>query len=259
MDALAEFAALVAAPDAPPLDRAVALIAAHVRPPVAVDHLLGTLDDLAAVSQVHTFDDLCRFMGSDLGFVGNAHDYGDPENSMLDAVLAWRAGIPITLCVVFGAFARRAGVGVEMIGMPGHFLVRSVDSGRFCDPFAGCVTFDTDGCRRLHDAVYGERRVFDPERDLAPTPPIAVLTRVLANLEQGRLATNRSALRRVLELHASLPVLAPADALLLAGRLAGVGDHATAARVADRAVTQLDGDARDAAERAAISYWSVTN
>jgi regulator of sirC expression with transglutaminase-like and TPR domain len=257
VDALAEFAALVVRPDAA-LDRLVALVAAHVRPPVPVDHLLGTLDDLAAVSGVRTFDDLRRFMGSELGFVGNVADYGDPENSMLDAVLAWRTGIPITLSTVFASLGARCGLSIEVIGMPGHVLVRDAVSGRFCDPFGGCALLDVDGCRRVHDMVFDGRRRFDP-RELVVLPPSAVCARVLSNLEQGRLAADRLALRRVLQLHASIPGLDPADGLALAGRLAAVGDHARAARLGEDAVDRLTGEARRVAQRVVASYWAATN
>ena len=46
-------------------------------------------------------------------------------------------GIPITLSVVYAEVARRAGVKMQGIGMPGHFLLRATDGPHeiFVDPY----------------------------------------------------------------------------------------------------------------------------
>ena len=67
---------------------------------------------------------LNEFLFNDLRFVGNDVHYGDPRNSFLNDVLDRRTGIPITLALVYMEVARRAGVSVEGINFPGHFLLR---------------------------------------------------------------------------------------------------------------------------------------
>ena len=67
---------------------------------------------------------LNEFLFHDLRFVGNDVHYGDPRNSFLNDVLDRRTGIPITLALVYMEVARRAGVSVEGINFPGHFLLR---------------------------------------------------------------------------------------------------------------------------------------
>jgi regulator of sirC expression with transglutaminase-like and TPR domain len=57
-------------------------------------------------------------------FVGNDLHYEDPRNSFLNEVLDRRTGIPVTLALVYMEVARRAGLVVEGVNMPGHFLVR---------------------------------------------------------------------------------------------------------------------------------------
>ena len=57
-------------------------------------------------------------------FVGNRDRYEDPRNSCLNEVLDRRTGIPITLSLVYMEVARRAGLQVDGINFPGHFLVR---------------------------------------------------------------------------------------------------------------------------------------
>ena len=60
----------------------------------------------------------------DEGFRGNVSDYYDPKNSFFNDVLDRKLGIPITLSVLYMEVARRAGVPVFGVGMPGHFLLK---------------------------------------------------------------------------------------------------------------------------------------
>ncbi len=59
------------------------------------------------------------------GFHGNALDYGNPENSFMDAVVVRRTGLPITLSLVYMEVAERVGLRCDGIGYPGHFIVRT--------------------------------------------------------------------------------------------------------------------------------------
>src|SRR5690606_13265031 len=113
-----------------------------------------------------------------LGFAGDVEDYGNPRNSLLDSVLDRRRGIPITLAVVLIEVARRAGVALEGVGMPGHFLVRAAGDGElFADPFHG-VVLDRAGCEKLFAALHGPRARFR-DRFLDPVGPRAILARML--------------------------------------------------------------------------------
>jgi regulator of sirC expression with transglutaminase-like and TPR domain len=67
---------------------------------------------------------LNAYLFEELRFVGNETDYGDPRNSFLNEVMDRRTGIPITLSLVYMEVARRAGLPVEGINFPGHFLLR---------------------------------------------------------------------------------------------------------------------------------------
>ena len=67
---------------------------------------------------------LNAYLFSELGFSGNETDYADPRNSFLNEVMDRRTGIPITLSLVYMEVARRAGLPVEGINFPGHFLLR---------------------------------------------------------------------------------------------------------------------------------------
>lgn len=70
----------------------------------------------------------------DEGFSGNMEDYYDSENSMLDAVLERRKGIPVSLACVFVAVAERAGLPhgkLRPVNAPGHFLLEYCGENSF--------------------------------------------------------------------------------------------------------------------------------
>src|SRR5205085_8407373 len=67
---------------------------------------------------------LNEYLFTELRFVGNEVQYEDPRNSFLNEVLDRRTGIPITLALLYMEVARRAGLHVQGINFPGHFLLR---------------------------------------------------------------------------------------------------------------------------------------
>lgn len=189
------------------LDVAAFCIAAHAHPGLDVDAWCGRLDEIAAGCPLPTFDGLAAHLFRTLGFAGNRADYGDPENSFLDSVLERRSGIPISLSLLMIETGRRIGVAVEGVGMPGHFIVRDPDrAGVWCDPYGGGAALDADGCRRLFATLHGPGVPFEPAY-LAPVPPIAILSRVLANLEHGRLGADPLQCAWLCDLHLALPGL----------------------------------------------------
>jgi regulator of sirC expression with transglutaminase-like and TPR domain len=209
-DATERFAAAVAAsPGEMRLDVAAFCLAAHAHPTLDIDAACARLDELAAACPTPTFDGMRSYLFETLGFRGNVNDYGDPENSFLDSVVERRVGIPISLAVVAMEVGRRIGTPVHGVGMPGHFLVMdAARDGVWCDPFHGGELLDVDGCRQVFARVHGNARGFSRAL-LAPTEPHAILARMLANLESGRLATDPMALGWLCELHMALPDLPP--------------------------------------------------
>lgn len=130
-------------------------------------------------------------------FVGNDVQYEDPRNSFLNEVLDRRTGIPITLALVYMEVARRAGVVVEGINFPGHFLVRcparrghaylSRPEGLYyrdliIDAHHGGAFLSEDACRALLRR-HGEGSVWDAHLAGRATKP-QILTRVLLNLKR---------------------------------------------------------------------------
>ena len=77
---------------------------------------------------------------------GDSENYYDPSNSLLPFVLATRKGIPISLAIVHAAVGRRAGLPIEFVGMPMHFMNKlgaaDTSAERFIDVFAGGKMLD---------------------------------------------------------------------------------------------------------------------
>lgn len=225
------FAELVSRPeDEIDLDRAALLIAAHARPALDLGVELAAIDALADGCEGDTLDDVLAHLFGRLGFRGNADDYYDPANSYLDRVVATRRGIPITLSVLTVSVARRRGVDLVGVGMPGHFLVRAADEPVFVDPYGGGQILDSAGAEALFHTLHGADQPFSPAL-LAPVGPRSIVTRMLNNLlaifgarrdHEGRLWAAR--------LRASVPGASLEDRAEVAAALAAAGAFAEAAR-----------------------------
>jgi regulator of sirC expression with transglutaminase-like and TPR domain len=85
-------------------------------------------------------------LGERHGFAGDRAHYDQPDNSMLHRVLERRRGLPILLCVVYVEVARRAGIPLAGVGLPGHFVVAHFGAAPppLIDPFAGGAPVEGD-------------------------------------------------------------------------------------------------------------------
>ena len=132
----------------PRLDLLMLALAAEFRD-VDADRALAALDALGAElaeavagtdgsphAQVRAVGEL---LGGVHGFAGDGERYDHPDNSMLDVVLVRRRGLPILLSVVYVEVARRAGVELAGVGLPGHFVVAHLGPTAtvLADPFTG--------------------------------------------------------------------------------------------------------------------------
>lgn len=117
-----------------------------------------------------------------LGFTGDPRHHEDPANSYLHRVLDRRRGNPISLCTVALLLARRLGLPLAGVGMPGHFICRHQTPAQLCyvDFFhrgrvlsrADCVQFLQQTGREFRDEF------------LAPVNGRKMLLRMCANLER---------------------------------------------------------------------------
>jgi regulator of sirC expression with transglutaminase-like and TPR domain len=126
-------------------------------------------------------DVLNAYLFDEEGFSGNRERYDDPGNSFLSEVLERRTGIPITLAVVYMEVARRAGIHIDGVNFPGHFLMRFAPL--ILDPFHRGARLSEHDCRRLLQRHVGDDAAFDPAL-LAPATKTQMLTRMLLNLKR---------------------------------------------------------------------------
>jgi regulator of sirC expression with transglutaminase-like and TPR domain len=203
--ALQRFADAARGPD-PDLARPALAIALIEYPRLDPEPYLARLDMMGAemerrlareprrepVDEVqHQVAAMNAFLFGEMGFAGNRTRYDDPRNSFLNQVLDRRTGIPISLALVYIEVSRRAGLGIDGVNFPGHFLLRAVRSGAsvddeaalIVDPFHGGVLLDERDCRRLLQRHLGDEAAFSRAL-LAPASKQQILTRMVLNLKR---------------------------------------------------------------------------
>jgi len=77
---------------------------------------------------------LNEYFFDELGFHGAEEDYYDPGNSFLNIVLDKKTGIPITLSIIYSEVAKNIGLGLLIVGFPGHVIVKYKEEVNL-DPF----------------------------------------------------------------------------------------------------------------------------
>jgi regulator of sirC expression with transglutaminase-like and TPR domain len=128
---------------------------------------------------------LAELLFEELGFEGERDGYHNPHNSYLDKVMIRRKGIPISLSVLTMAVGERAGMKVEGVGFPGHFLVRvGGQEGVYQDPFHGGELLDGRGLRKLAARFLGAEMALHPSY-LEPVDCVTMTIRMLANLKNA--------------------------------------------------------------------------
>ncbi len=171
------------------LEQGAFLVARIGYPDLDRAHYARLLDEMAGELRTrlegrHTGAGFLRafsdFLFGDLGFTGNNLNYYDPDNSYMNRVLDRRAGIPITLCLVYLFLARRVGLAMEGIALPGHFVVRfpGAEGDIYIDAFDGGRVLSRGECARFLISAGQEPRA---EYFIAATPR-EILARMLRNL-----------------------------------------------------------------------------
>jgi regulator of sirC expression with transglutaminase-like and TPR domain len=183
---------------------------------------LGMLDAFAAAVTARfttpptpsaLFDALNSYFFNELGFRGNTWNYNDPKNSFLDQVLTTRAGLPITLSVIYLELGWRLGLPVAGLALPGHFLVQVQFEPQpiYLDPFNRGRHWSRVECERQIRAAYGtlNKQLF--ARVMAPPSKRDILARMLRNIKHA-----------YMELGLYVEVLATIERVLLIEPKAGI-------------------------------------
>jgi regulator of sirC expression with transglutaminase-like and TPR domain len=165
-----------------PLDLSCLLLCRLAGRDIDLASEMEALDALAAGVEDRSFEGVidALFAGA-TPFRGNTANYYDIANSLLTDVRRSGLGIPISLSVLAMEVARRVGVTMQGIGMPGHFLVGNGES-LFADPFHGAAVFGADQARELFERVGGGTAAWN-DGYLRPATNTEILFRVVNNIK----------------------------------------------------------------------------
>jgi len=212
-----EFRKLIAGDGSADLTRVALEVARDARPGLEIDAEMRRIDALAGRARARigpsarprqVLGHINWVLFVEESFRGDTEGYYDPANSFLDAVIARKLGIPISLSILYLALADRLSLPMAGVNLPAHFVVRTLeDDPTFVDPFHEGALLDARGCERLVEQATGQA-VRLGESSLAPCPTPTLVARMLRNLKAVYLRDHRYAevlpfLRRLVALDPS--------------------------------------------------------
>lgn len=149
-----------------------------------LDRMAGELRERLDLSgdPVQVLGVMADYLFTEQRFTGDETNFHDPDNSYLNRVLDRRKGNHISLSVVYLLLARRLGLPVAGIALPGYFVCRYQSSRHeiYIDPFRKGRLLAKADCVKY---VVQLQHRFD-ESCLAPVSARRILLRICANLHQ---------------------------------------------------------------------------
>ncbi|MEM9067696.1 MAG: transglutaminase-like domain-containing protein [Myxococcota bacterium] len=227
----------------------VVLLASHRSPDVDVAGFHARLDGLSAGLTLDASPDLksqrlAAHLHDGHGFDGEPEDYYHPRHSDLAWVAHHGRGLPLSLSLIYAAVGRRAGQSVEIIGFPGHVLIRhGGPDGVLQDPFHGGRTLTDRDLANLAGRFLGHPSRLEAEH-LLPLRRKALVVRVLANLRNAHARRNEHA-RCVMVCDSLFAITGAPEALRDRGLHALAAGIPSAAAADLRAYLSQRPDARD--------------
>lgn len=157
-------------------------ISSFTYPGLDVAPYRARFDELADLVEGTGHLDLRRVVAIREGYGGSVDDYQDPANSHVHLVLDSRHGLPITLSVIWMEVGRRAGIAVEGVGLPGHFLIYA--DGQLVDPYHGGEAIGSDEAASLVAQTMGGPPRLNPDW-LQPIGGVEMVERILRNFQHS--------------------------------------------------------------------------
>jgi regulator of sirC expression with transglutaminase-like and TPR domain len=175
------------------LARGALLIALEDHPQIDVEEYLALLDDLARRVKarcspgdppVFRLGHLHSEMFDVDGYRGDEASYYDPSNAYLDEVIERRAGLPLSLSIIFLHVAHAVGLNAAGVGLPAHFIVKVQFELNevYVDPFHSGATLTVAEIGALVSDMTGGRMQLSSEH-LRASNGRQILHRLLANLQ----------------------------------------------------------------------------
>lgn len=152
---LADTALLIAALDHP--DQSLDFYRAHLQAlRNAVNHEIASATGLAAKCEA-----LALALAGHYGYRGDSANYDDPANADLIRVIDRRRGLPVALGILWIDAGRAAGLSVEGLNFPGHFLIRAREGAEavILDPFHNGGQVTVPEMRAMLRRLAGEDRL----------------------------------------------------------------------------------------------------
>lgn len=162
-------------------------------------NLLNVIPDHEHAERVGAFR---RYLFAEKGFRGNTENYYDPRNSFLTQVLESRSGIPVSLSVLCLLIARRVGLPLQGVNLPGHFILKyqAADYLIYMDPFNDGNLLTEEDC--LNFLV---RQGLEPTVVyLARASSLTILKRMYRNLINYHSAIGNARMEKILRQHFSI-------------------------------------------------------
>ena len=169
------------------------LIALEDNPSLDIDRYVRELDELAERAErrcstgeppIFRLGHLHAEMFDAAGFHGDKASYYDPKNAYLHEVIDRKAGLPISLSIIFLHLAARLGLNAAGVGLPGHYVVKVQFELNevYVDPFHAGSTLTMGEIADLLRHVSGGNLTLASEHLRAWTGR-ETLVRVLGNLQ----------------------------------------------------------------------------
>lgn len=150
---------------------------------------VGNIDD-----KIAAFERLRDYFYTDLAFSGDLKNLFSAKYNLLDQVLTYRTGIPVSLAIVFCQIGNALGLKMNGVNFPGHFLIRfqvSDSKVHFVDPLNGNLM---DWCQleKIYFSVLGEQAEKEmPLELLEPVSCEETVLRLLQNLKSSYINEER--------------------------------------------------------------------
>lgn len=125
------------------------IVASHFSDNVSATEYYDRVNELASsleirlnclLSEELRFAQLVKYFYTELAFSSSTDDFFASKHSLLDQVIDYRTGIPVTLSILFCHIAQKLGFEVFGVNFPGHFIIRfqvSPSRALFVDPISG--------------------------------------------------------------------------------------------------------------------------
>ncbi|HEY0982954.1 SirB1 family protein [Schlesneria sp.] len=188
-----EFCKLLARRQDVDLIRVSLELARDAQPNLNFDHTLEWINRRSSELRSHitrlrsdrdVLNELVRCLAGTHGLHGDKDAYLRAESSYINRVIETGVGIPISLSMVYVAVAQGAGIELNGVAAPMHFLTRidTIQGPFFINAFHAGEVLNYDDCIEWIESLSGLSSE-EIERSLEPARPREVVIRMLNNLK----------------------------------------------------------------------------